>query len=197
MLLLALLLAAHGFSWPLPGTPVIERPFTPPTTAYGAGHRGVDLQASVGDLVLAAGPGQVTYVGALAGRGVVTVTHAGGLRTTYEPVLAAVRLGTAVRRGSVLGRVATGHSSCRRPTCLHWGLLRGSTYLDPLSLLDRAPVVLLPVTAVTGAPPSRAPPRAERRASTAAATSGALLVGGLLLRRGWASRRARTGQDAA
>ena len=205
MVLLSLLLAAHGFGWPLRGIPVIERPFTPPTTAYGAGHRGVDLQASVGTPVLASGPGQVTYVGVLAGRGVVTVTHAGGLRTTYEPVQPSIRLGATVIRGTVLGHVATGHGSCRRPTCLHWGLLRGSTYLDPLSLLDRAPVVLLPVTVgvAPSAPrappraPPRATPRAASRATTAAATTGALLAAGALLGRGRASRRPRTGQDGA
>ena len=200
MVLLALLLAAHGFGWPLRGTPVVERPFTPPTTAYGAGHRGVDLQADVGDPVVAGGPGQVTYVGLLAGRGVVTVTHASGLRTTYEPVLASVRLGAAVARGTVLGKVSTGHGSCRRPTCLHWGLLRGSTYLDPLSLLRREPVVLLPVPeapAATARSAPRAPPSAVATASTAAATTGALLTGGALLWRGRASRRARTVQDGA
>ena len=200
MVLISLLLAAHGFGWPLRGTPVVERPFTPPATAYGAGHRGVDLHADVGEPVLAAGPGTVTYVGVLAGRGVVTVSHPGGLRTTYEPVLASVRLGTSVARGTVIGRVATGHSSCRRPTCLHWGLLRGTTYLDPLSLLDRAPLVLLPVPPA----PARAAPTLSRaslpstgRTTTAATGTAALLVAGGLLGRGRASRRARTGQDAA
>jgi murein DD-endopeptidase MepM/ murein hydrolase activator NlpD len=198
MVLIALLLATHSFGWPLHGTPMIERPFTPPTTAYGAGHRGVDLRAAAGDRVLAVGQGQVTYVGVLAGRGVVTVTHAGGLRTTYEPVLPSVRLGVTVGRGAVLGRVATGHGSCRRPTCLHWGLLRGSTYLDPFSLLDRRPVVLLPL-APAPAPlaPPRAPPPTIRRTTTAAAATGALLTGGVLLGRGRASRRARTVQDGA
>lgn len=200
MVLLALLLAAPGFGWPLRGTPVVERPFTPPTTAYGAGHRGVDLQAGAGALVLAAGPGQVTYVGVLGGRGVVTVTHPGGLRTTYEPVAASVRLGAPVARGAVLGRVSTGHGSCRRPTCLHWGLLRGTAYLDPLSLLARSPVVLLPVPLPPQPGPRtapRAPPSVPTATAAAATATTALAVTGGLLGRRRASRRSRTRQDAA
>lgn len=75
-----------GFGWPLAGTPRVDRAFTPPRTAYGAGHQGVDLSGVASEPVLAAGPGQVTYAGLLAGRGVVTVTHTGGPRTTDEPV---------------------------------------------------------------------------------------------------------------
>ena len=136
-----------GFGWPLP-VPVVDRRFEPPATAYGTGHRGVDLRGTVGELVLAAGSGRVSYAGLLAGRGVVTVTHDGGLRTTYEPIAATVRVGQLVARGAALGKLTAGHASCRTGTaCLHWGLLRGATYLDPLSLLAAGPVRLLPLGA--------------------------------------------------
>ncbi|MFN2540039.1 MAG: murein hydrolase activator EnvC [Mycobacteriales bacterium] len=135
-----------GFGWPLAGTPAVDRRFSPPTSAWGAGHRGVDLRAHPGERVLAAGPGRVSYAGMLAGRGVVTVSHDGGLRTTYEPVSPAVRVGQLVARGAVLGRLATGHASCRAGTsCLHWGLLRGDGYLDPLGLVVDQQVRLLPL----------------------------------------------------
>ncbi|MCW2544703.1 MAG: Peptidase [Frankiales bacterium] len=136
-----------GFGWPLAGMPRVERAFSPPASAYGPGHRGVDLSASWGTPVLSAGPGRVAYAGLLAGRGVVTVVHEGGLRTTYEPVDATVRVGQLVVHGSVLGRLSVGHASCRRVVCLHWGLLRGSVYLDPLGLVVGGPVRLLPVGA--------------------------------------------------
>ena len=55
--------AGHGFRWPLAGAPVVDRAFTPPTSAWGAGHRGVDLRATAGQQVLSAGPGQVSYAG--------------------------------------------------------------------------------------------------------------------------------------
>lgn len=154
---------ATTWAWPLTGTPVVDRPFEPPRTTYGAGHRGVDLRAPAGAAVRAAGAGRVTYVGVLAGRGVVTVTHVGGLRTTYEPVAASVGLGEAVSMGARLGTVTTGHASCRLgTTCLHWGLLRGAAYLDPLSLLGQTRIRLLPLgpgsvvgRAVPGSPPAR------------------------------------------
>lgn len=196
-----------GFGWPLPGTPTVERGFAPPATAYGPGHRGVDLRASLGQPVLSAGPGRVTYAGLLAGRGVVTVTHAGGLRTTYEPVLASARVGDRVVHGSVLGRVSVGHAACRRLTCLHWGLLRGQVYLNPLSLINGGPMRLLPLTAkglpLSGKVRIRAvlPPPAEPaarsegdpqrivgpHAATAAATAAAAAAGGALL--GWTALR--------
>jgi murein DD-endopeptidase MepM/ murein hydrolase activator NlpD len=101
------------------------------------------LAASPGAAVVAAGPGVVTYAGTLAGRGVVTVTH-GTLRTTYEPVRATVATGDRVHAGQQIG-VLDGAGHCASQACLHWGLLRGDTYLNPLSLLSRGPSRLLPV----------------------------------------------------
>lgn len=87
----------------------------------------------------------VTFAGPLAGRGVVTVSH-GGLRTTYEPVTATVAAGDAVAAGDPLGTLASGTSHCGGyPPCLHWGLLRGTTYLDPLLLLGLSHPILLPI----------------------------------------------------
>jgi hypothetical protein len=138
--------AATEWSWPLQGSPTVVRGFDPPATPWGAGHRGVDLEGAAGEAVLSAGAGVVTYAGQLAGRGVVTVTHADGLRTTYEPVEPTVTVGDAVAAGEVLGRLAEGHASCGAGrACLHWGLLRGQTYLDPLTLLSPGHVRLLPL----------------------------------------------------
>jgi murein DD-endopeptidase MepM/ murein hydrolase activator NlpD len=178
-----------GFGWPLPGAPTVDRGFQPPASDWGAGHRGVDLRGEPGETVLAAGPGRVTYAGLLAGRGVVAVSHSGGLRTTYEPVTALVRVGQVVARGTPLGTLGSGHASCRAGTaCLHWGLLRADTYLDPLGLLVDQQVRLLPL----GTPASPVPAlqaaggeaRAGRPVGTLAA-AGSLVVGLTLL----ASRR--------
>ncbi|MQA09527.1 MAG: peptidoglycan DD-metalloendopeptidase family protein [Pseudonocardiaceae bacterium] len=126
---------AGTFSWPLaPPHPVLRR-FERPATPYGPGHRGVDLGGSRATEVLAAGAGVVIFAGPLAGRGVVSVEHAGGLRTTYEPVTATVRRGQRVRRGEVIGRLAVGHPECAAAACLHWGVRRGEEYLDPLRLV--------------------------------------------------------------
>ncbi len=159
------------YGWPLGGTPVVDRGFEPPHTAWGAGHRGVDLRAALGTPVLAAGAGRVAYAGLLAGRGVVVVVHPGGLRTTYEPVAAAVAVGDVVARGDVLGTLGEGHASCRPGlTCLHWGLLQGDTYLDPLALLFLGQVRLLPLHRADRAlVATSGRPRLARTAGTAGA----------------------------
>jgi murein DD-endopeptidase MepM/ murein hydrolase activator NlpD len=135
-----------GWTWPLgEGAPVaVARSFDPPTTRYGTGHRGVDLAGAPGSTVRAAGAGRVSYAGLLAGRGVVVVVH-GELRTTYEPVRAEVAVGQEVSVGEPLGRLDAGHAGCSVAACLHWGLRRGEQYLDPLRLVGRGPVRLLPL----------------------------------------------------
>ncbi len=134
--------AAPGWQSPLRPERV-TRGFAPPPTVYAAGHRGVDLAGVAGERVGAAAAGTVTFAGQLAGRGVVVVTH-GALRTTYEPVIAAVRRGDQVTPGQLLGTLAVGHVGCPVSACLHWGLLRGEVYLDPLSELSSQLIRLLP-----------------------------------------------------
>ncbi len=131
--------------WARPVEGSVTRPFDPPPDRYGAGHRGADLAGAPGSPVLAAGDGVVVFAGMVAGRPVVSVDHAGGLRTTYEPVDAVVGAGQPVARGTVLGTLAGGHAGCPVAACLHWGLRRGEVYLDPLSLLEPPEVRLLPM----------------------------------------------------
>ncbi|WP_253879611.1 M23 family metallopeptidase [Actinomadura rupiterrae] len=154
---------AAGWRWPLgPPVPAIVRGFSPPTSPWLPGHRGVDLAASPGDPVYAAGSGRVSYAGALAGRDVVAITH-GELRTTYLPVRPAVPVGHDVAAGARIGTVESMQPPHCPQACLHWGLLRGSTYLDPITLV-RPIVRLLPLwqpdssTALSGAPPLPQPP---------------------------------------
>ena len=132
------------WSPPLAGGPAVTRAFQPPPTPYSAGHRGVDLAGAPGQPVLAAGAGTVVFAGMVAGRPVVSVDHADGLRTTYEPVQPGVAAGQPVSRGSPLGVLLAGHEGCPAEACLHWGLRREATYLDPLSLLRPPRVRLLP-----------------------------------------------------
>lgn len=133
-----------GYSWPLSPAPAVLRPFQPPMHPYGPGHRGVDLAGSAGQQVLAAADGVVVFAAPLAGRGVVSVQHADGLRSTYEPVTAVVTAGAAVRRGQLLGHLEPGHASCAPAVCLHWGVRRDEEYLDPLRLMAGGRVRLLP-----------------------------------------------------
>ncbi|WP_448640577.1 M23 family metallopeptidase [Geodermatophilus sp. URMC 63] len=130
---------------PLGDPPTVTRPFAPPPSPYGPGHRGADLAASPGTAVRAAGDGVVVFAGMVAGRPVVSVDHADGLRTTYEPVQPTVAAGQVVARGAPLGTLLAGHEGCPTEACLHWGLRRAETYLDPLALLRPPEVRLLPV----------------------------------------------------
>jgi murein DD-endopeptidase MepM/ murein hydrolase activator NlpD len=163
--------ADQQWSWPLDGSPTIAHGFQPPPQPWLAGHRGVDLLAYPGEPVLAAGAGRVTFAGWVGGIPVVTVLHPDGRRTTYQPLLATVVRGDQVARGAILGRVSAGDSHCLPRACLHWGLLLGSSYLDPLSLVGRdIEVRLLPLWSLQppSAQPKTAQPTTAQQAVTAA-----------------------------
>lgn len=130
--------------WPLDPRPEMVARFDPPDVVWGAGHRGVDLAGRPGQPVRTALPGRVTFAGRIAGRGVVVVGH-GDTRTTYEPVAAGVHIGDVLARGAVVGTLEVVGSHCFPRACLHWGWLRGETYLDPLLLVGSGPVRLLPL----------------------------------------------------
>ncbi|MFI7010590.1 murein hydrolase activator EnvC family protein [Streptomyces sp. NPDC050145] len=128
--------------WPVGDRPAIVRDWSPPASPYGPGHRGVDLAAPIGAPVRTVAAGRVSFAGQVAGRGVVTVelTDSGTppLRTSYEPVATSVRKGDQVAAGTALGtlELPTGHCPPSAPSCLHWGLRRATTYLNPLTLLS-------------------------------------------------------------
>ncbi|MER7109968.1 M23 family metallopeptidase [Streptomyces sp. NPDC000229] len=150
-LVLSVLAAVPTAVWPVgPPRPAIVRGWEPPASAYGPGHRGVDLAAPPGTEVRATAAGRVSFAGPVAGRGVLSVTHpatgAPPLRTTYEPVRPLVRQGTEVAAGQVVAVVAPDPGSHCTRRCLHWGLRRADTYLNPLSLIRRPPSRLLPLT---------------------------------------------------
>lgn len=131
-----------GRAWPVTGThgarrPAVPRGWDPPPEPWATGHRGVDLAAGPGQPVRAAAPGRVSFAGKVAGRGVVSIELSGTgrppLRTTYEPVRPTAHVGDRVQAGEKVGVLGLGgHCS---ESCLHWGLLRGEDYRDPLSLL--------------------------------------------------------------
>lgn len=133
----------HSWDWPLDPRPSVTAHYVSPRSDYGAGHRGLDLAARPGQHVSAVDAGIVTHVGVVAGRGTVSVTHASGLRSTYEPVRGEVAVGAVVAQGEVLGSVE-GRTHCGG-ACLHLGALRAGGYVDPRPLLGGGPVVLLPL----------------------------------------------------
>ena len=122
-------LAESPHVWPISG-PVV-RGYDPPQSSYSAGHRGVDIGAPKGTPVASAADGVVTFVGVINSVPMITVTH-GDIRTTYQPVAPIVSTGQHVIAGQVIGTLVSGHGAT---TSLHFGVLQGETYLDPLSWL--------------------------------------------------------------
>jgi murein DD-endopeptidase MepM/ murein hydrolase activator NlpD len=83
-------------------------------------HRGIDIRAAYGQDIEAAGPGRVVSAGAQGGYGeTVVIEHAGGLRTRYAHLSAAlVTPGQEVAAGQVVGRA--GRSGRATGTHLHF-----------------------------------------------------------------------------
>jgi len=92
----------------------------------------MDYATTPGEPVFAAGDGQVTFAGPVAGALHVVVLHADGIRTSLS-FLAAVLVsrGQSVVAGQIVGRAGSS---------IHFGARRGEAYLDPASLLDAGPV---------------------------------------------------------
>jgi murein DD-endopeptidase MepM/ murein hydrolase activator NlpD len=135
---------APSWRWPVSGHPRVIRHFSPPPAPWLAGHRGADLALPPQSPVLAAGSGTIGFAAPVGGRGVVTIHHPNGLRTTYLPVTPGVRKGQAVTIGTRLGTLQPNPPPHCLTSCLHWGLRRGPHYLDPLLLLGAAHPRLLP-----------------------------------------------------
>ena len=136
--------AAAGWCWPLCPRPGVLRAFSPPAKPWLSGHRGVDLRASHdGAPVTSPASGTVSFAGVVVDRGVITVDHGSGLRSSFEAVLSDLKAGDAVVLGDVLGWIQPGH--CTPAPCVHWGVRRGAEYVNPLGFVtDLRPSVLLP-----------------------------------------------------
>lgn len=127
------------YGWPVHG-PVI-RGFEPPDTAYGPGHRGIDIGAPVGTTVVVPADGRVAFAGPVAGALFVSIDHPDGVRTSFSWLSAvSVEAGDQVRRGDVLGRTGQGHPGIEPPH-LHFGARFGGTYIDPMLLLGYGSLV--------------------------------------------------------
>lgn len=130
--------AARVVRYQAPVVGEVIRPFTAPGSLFGPGHRGVDLDASPGDRVTAAGNGTVSHAGPVAGTTWVAIAHDDGVVTSYGPLTdVLVARGQRLTRGAVVGRLASGgHGVGSSDRGLHWGARRAGWYVDPLTLLD-------------------------------------------------------------
>lgn len=133
----------------LPVTGEVRNLFDPPDKPWQSGHRGVDIAANPGAHIVAPASGIIAYVGSIDGVPIVSIDHANGIRTTYQPIDAALKQGEYVKQGDLIGYLSSGDAQvlyhCAPNSCLHWGARTGpETYIDPLSLLERVTIRLYP-----------------------------------------------------
>ena len=127
--------ALPGGTWAWPVTGPVIRGFDPPTSPFGAGHRGIDVAVPFGTSILAPEAGTVSFAGRVGGELFVTIDHGGGLSSTYSWLSSApVRKDDVVARGQPIGATGTGHPGSALPH-LHLGVRLDGQYLDPLDFL--------------------------------------------------------------
>jgi len=130
--------ASSQWSWPVVGE--VIRDFARPADAWSAGHRGIDIQAAPGAEVRAPIAARVTFVGPVAGRGVIVLRTLEGDDVTLEPIEPAVLRGDVVNAGDIVGFVRGGHLG---DNALHLGLRVEGEYVDPTSYLPLQPRIVI------------------------------------------------------
>jgi murein DD-endopeptidase MepM/ murein hydrolase activator NlpD len=127
---------------PPPKSPIALSPpiNVPPGDQFGPRgarfHSGVDYSASRGTAVAAAGAGDVTYAGAMAGGWgrLVTIAHGADVRTMYAHLSAIqVRVGQRIVAGETIGLV--GSSGNASGPHLHFEVRVRGASVDPLTAL--------------------------------------------------------------
>jgi murein DD-endopeptidase MepM/ murein hydrolase activator NlpD len=106
-----------------------------PVLKYTRAHQGVDYGTPTGTPVWAVADGAVTFAGTKGGYGrTVTVRHANGFTSLYAHLS---RLGEGVAAGKRVAQKQvigyTGTSGLSTGPHLHFGLLRGPQYVNPLN----------------------------------------------------------------
>lgn len=137
----------------LPRAGTVLRAFDKPEHNWLPGHRGVDLPLEIGAEVVSAGDGIVVFAGMVAGTPTISIDHADGVRTTYQPVHAHVSTGDPIVVKQAIGTL--GHPTTAHPG-LQWGARIGDDYINPVGLLPTPTIRLKPVRPA-GVPAGRPP----------------------------------------
>ena len=105
-----------------------------PLLGYSRFHKGIDIGAPYGSPIVAATDGVVAFAGWHGGHGnYVKLNHAAGLATGYGHMSRiAVRPGTRVRQGEVIGYV--GSTGLSTGPHLHYELYRNGIAINPTSI---------------------------------------------------------------
>lgn len=147
--------------WRVPvDEPILAREFVQPSEDWSVGHRGVDYLVSEGQSVYATHDGEVSFVGRVVNRSVITIKHENGFLTSIEPICSKLRVGQSVTTGEFIGHACFGPdypSHCGFQLCLHFSLRDANGYLSPLVKLGGlSPSRLKPWGGLTCSRPSGA-----------------------------------------
>ena len=128
-----------GFIWPCPDYTRITDYFGPrpqPVPGASTNHKGVDLAAPYGSVILASASGIVTTSTHSNSAGnYIVIAHGNGMSTVYMHCSSLlVSVGDNVEQGKVIAKVgSTGYSSGNH---LHFGIINNGTYVDPLGYIS-------------------------------------------------------------
>jgi murein DD-endopeptidase MepM/ murein hydrolase activator NlpD len=115
-----------------------KRRYHPVLHRYRA-HLGVDFGARPGTPILSTGEGRISFAGYSTGYGkTIKIRHNDGLTSLYahqKSFKAGIRSGMKVKQGEVIGYV--GNTGLSSGPHLHFGMYRGSTAIDPLSVMKK------------------------------------------------------------
>ncbi|CAB4555189.1 unannotated protein [freshwater metagenome] len=136
------------WSPPVIGSELVNS-YRSPGTEYGSGHRGVDYQVTLGQGIFAPEEATVSFVGKVVDRQVLSLSHQGGLVSSYEPVCSSLTVGQQVSAGDLVAEVCEADQDylqhCADVFCLHFSTRRDGEYLSPLWFTgELAPSKLLP-----------------------------------------------------
>jgi len=148
-------ISEYGFAWPIPGYNKITSYFgkrNSPTQGASSYHKGIDIGASEGTVLIAVADGEITYTGFLGGGGYTITLSIEDMKITYCHVSPTfiVEVGQKVERGEIIGYVGpkyvygvkgnTYTDSTGKPTngattgChLHLGIRVNGEYTNPLN----------------------------------------------------------------
>ena len=115
-----------------------KRRYHPVLHRYRA-HLGVDFGARPGTSILSTGEGSISFAGYLPGYGkTIKIRHNNGLTSLYahqKSFKKGIRSGLKVKQGEIIGYV--GNTGLSSGPHLHFGMYRGSTAIDPLSVMKK------------------------------------------------------------
>jgi hypothetical protein len=123
-----------------------EAEYVAPKTEYAAGHRGVDLRLGLNSIINAPVAGEVSFVGMVVDRPVVTISAANGYLASFEPACTNLEVGDAVKAGGEFAWYCAPEQGYEYhcESCIHFSVRSAYGYLSPeYFLAGLKPSVLL------------------------------------------------------